>query len=85
MWGRGQCGSWVVEHTSSNLHALMSVLTADLRLVYHQSRSLASETMRRVSRLGLRAVDPVWLDWYLLDLEGELSAFDGTILVRCLP
>ncbi|EFJ48916.1 hypothetical protein VOLCADRAFT_90214 [Volvox carteri f. nagariensis] len=45
-------------------------------------RSLASETARRSSRLGVRFLDPVDVIWYMLDLEGEWSAFDGDILER---
>ncbi|GIM08869.1 hypothetical protein Vretimale_12821, partial [Volvox reticuliferus] len=44
---------------------------------HEMARSLASETTRRFSRLGMQILDPVELVWYMLDLEGELSAFDG--------
>ncbi|KAG2498228.1 hypothetical protein HYH03_003978 [Edaphochlamys debaryana] len=46
-------------------------------------RSLASETARRVGRLGSRAaLSSAGLDWYSAELEGEWSAFDGDILER---
>ncbi|GIL62452.1 hypothetical protein Vafri_16685, partial [Volvox africanus] len=47
---------------------------------HEMARSLASETSRRFSRLGVQILEPVELVWYMLDLEGELSAFDGRIL-----
>ncbi|KXZ47752.1 hypothetical protein GPECTOR_33g634 [Gonium pectorale] len=49
---------------------------------HEMGRSLAAESARRVSRLGPRARTAVRLDWYLADLGGEWSAFDGAILGR---
>ncbi|KAF6253670.1 PGAP1-like protein-domain-containing protein [Scenedesmus sp. NREL 46B-D3] len=52
---------------------------------YEQVRSLASETSRlaaQARRAGGAGSNIADMDWYALDLNGELSAFDGHLLAE---